>query len=265
MKSTALPSLRGKIGSNNRIRIEVTKAINSGATYAKRSTDGYSAAAEALEDFLEEAIAQNLQYTRADSIAVTPATVTLAAGASQPITVVATWGSTERTVMAPATATITFADVPANNGTVTIGSRVYTFKTTLTGAANEVLIGANVTASATNLRSALNGQTGAGSLYGTGTVAHADVGGSNAAGVLTVFTRRHMETAPSLAKSGTNPTLSAAALSGGVLDARVAVVSDTPADATVNSSGVATWASSGSATITATFQGRTDTLVVTAS
>lgn len=72
---------------------------------------------------------------------------------------------------------------PANNDTVTIGltgfTQVYTFKTTLTGAAYEVLRGADATASMVNLRRAIRDGdavigdgTGEGSLYGTGTAAH---------------------------------------------------------------------------------------------
>jgi hypothetical protein len=72
---------------------------------------------------------------------------------------------------------------PANNDTVTIGlagfTQVYTFKSALTGAAYEVLIGAAASNTAENLRRALwNGNAargdgvGAGTLYGTGTVAN---------------------------------------------------------------------------------------------
>jgi flagellin len=61
----------------------------------------------------------------------------------------------------------------ANNDTVTIGATTYTFKTALTGAANEVLIGGSATASLQNLTSAVNGTSGAGVAYGTGTVANA--------------------------------------------------------------------------------------------
>jgi flagellin len=67
---------------------------------------------------------------------------------------------------------------PANNDTVTVGSGAgvtYTFKTTLTGAANEILIGATATASLANLTAAVNGAAGAGVAYGTGTIANADV------------------------------------------------------------------------------------------
>jgi hypothetical protein len=61
---------------------------------------------------------------------------------------------------------------PANDVTVVIGARTYTFKTTLTGAANEVLIGASAAAALDNLKSAINATAGAGTTYGTGTVAH---------------------------------------------------------------------------------------------
>lgn len=64
---------------------------------------------------------------------------------------------------------------PANNDTVTIGSKVYTFKTTLTGAADEVLIGASAAIALDNLKSAINATAGAGTTYGTGTVAHTQV------------------------------------------------------------------------------------------
>lgn len=48
----------------------------------------------------------------------------------------------------------------ANNDTVTLGSSVYTFKTTLTPANWEVLIGADASASLSNLRNAINNSGG---------------------------------------------------------------------------------------------------------
>lgn len=76
---------------------------------------------------------------------------------------------------ANATGLLTYAAQPANNETVTIGSRVYTYKTTLTGAANEVKIGVDAETSRDNLVDAIMGNAGAGTTYGTGTVAHAQV------------------------------------------------------------------------------------------
>lgn len=76
---------------------------------------------------------------------------------------------------------LTVTALPADGETVTVGTKdgstaaVYTWKTTLTGAAFEVLIGASVSASLDNLVSAINASTGAGTTYGTGTTANNDV------------------------------------------------------------------------------------------
>jgi hypothetical protein len=64
-------------------------------------------------------------------------------------------------------------EIPSNDETVTLGATTYTFKTTLTPAANEVLIGVDAAASIANLIAAINAATGAGTLYGAGTTANA--------------------------------------------------------------------------------------------
>ena len=74
-----------------------------------------------------------------------------------------------------ASGTLTASGVFAAGETVTIGDRTYTFRTALTGVANEVLIGANAAASLDNLKAAINGDAGAGTTYGTGTQAHSNV------------------------------------------------------------------------------------------
>ena len=71
-----------------------------------------------------------------------------------------------------ATATLTASGAVSDGNTVVLGSTTYTAKTTLTGAANEVLIGASTAAFLDNLKSAVNGTSGAGTTYGTGTVAN---------------------------------------------------------------------------------------------
>lgn len=74
-----------------------------------------------------------------------------------------------------ATQTLTASGVFSNGETVLIGDKTYTFVTTLSGAANEVLIGASAAASLDNLKSAINATAGEGSTYGTGTVANPNV------------------------------------------------------------------------------------------
>jgi len=78
-----------------------------------------------------------------------------------------------------ATQTLTSdATAPSNNDTVSVGSAVYTFKTTLSvgpAVPFEVLIGADAAAALDNLKSAINATAGAGTTYGTGTTANTDV------------------------------------------------------------------------------------------
>lgn len=95
---------------------------------------------------------------------------------------------TSATVAATKALTIS-AITAADTQTVTIGGQVYTFNTSLTNTANNVLIGADVTAMAANLASAINAGAGAGTTYGTGTVANTSVSATSALGVLTVTAR----------------------------------------------------------------------------
>lgn len=74
-----------------------------------------------------------------------------------------------------ATQVITASGVFSNGETITIGDKVYTMVTTLSGAANEVLIGASAAASLDNLKSAINASAGEGTTYGTGTKANPNV------------------------------------------------------------------------------------------
>lgn len=71
-----------------------------------------------------------------------------------------------------ASAVLTFTGVVSNNQTVTLGSKVYTFQTTLTNVDGNVLIGANAQASINNLTAAINLSAGAGTTYAVATTAH---------------------------------------------------------------------------------------------
>lgn len=70
------------------------------------------------------------------------------------------------------TTTLTSTGTAGNNETMTIGSVVYTFKTTLTGAANEILIGAAATNTLDNIKEAINGTGTPGTNYSQATVRH---------------------------------------------------------------------------------------------
>src|SRR5207237_8590537 len=70
--------------------------------------------------------------------------------------------------------TVTASGTPADGDTVTVNGRVYTFKTTLTGAADEIHINGQ-DGSLTNLAAAINGTGTIGTDYGTGTTINADV------------------------------------------------------------------------------------------
>lgn len=74
-----------------------------------------------------------------------------------------------------ATQTLTASGVFSNGETITIGDKVYTMVTTLSGVANEVLIGADAATSLDNLKLAINAGAGAGTVYGTGTAANPNV------------------------------------------------------------------------------------------
>jgi hypothetical protein len=82
-----------------------------------------------------------------------------------------TFKTTLTEVYASATCTSNNTQVTAND-TVTLGSITYKFVGTLTGVANEVLLQTDADTSLTHLASAINGTTGAGTTYGTGTVAN---------------------------------------------------------------------------------------------
>lgn len=83
-----------------------------------------------------------------------------------------------------ATAEVTFTGVPTASNTITIGDETYTYVGTLSGAANEILIGATAADCADNLAAALNGSAGAGVTYGLGTPQSRHATATSAAGVL---------------------------------------------------------------------------------
>jgi len=104
-----------------------------------------------------------------------------------------------------ATGTITVSSNPADADTLTLNGVALTFKTALTGAAHEVLIGGTTTITATNIAAAINADTASFAMDAT-----------SSTNVVTVVATAigTAGNAVTMAKSGTNPTLSAANLAG---------------------------------------------------
>jgi hypothetical protein len=73
------------------------------------------------------------------------------------------------------TTTLTSTGTASDGETFTIGNRVYTLKTALTGAANEVLIGAAATNTLDNIKAAINGTGTPGTDYSAATKRNTDV------------------------------------------------------------------------------------------
>ena len=119
-----------------------------------------------------------------------------------------------------ATGTITLSGTPSDADTFTIGGTVYTFKTTLTPTAGQVLIGGSAAVAAVNLFKAMTGGDGAGTNYASGTTVAPStiyVSVPSASNVITV-TYKTTGTAGNsftLAKSGANLAVSGATLAGG--------------------------------------------------
>lgn len=119
-----------------------------------------------------------------------------------------------------ATGTITTSGTgAANNDTVTVGSVTYTFKSALTGAANEVLRDGTEDNCLTNLKKAINAESGIGVNYGTGTVVNPDVTcGAVTVHAVTLTAKSFLATvgnALPLSRVGAPQTVSGATLTGG--------------------------------------------------
>lgn len=117
------------------------------------------------------------------------------------------------------TTTLTSTGTADNNETMTIGNRTYTFKTTLTGAADEILIGAAATNTLDNIKSAINGTGTPGTDYGTGTKRHADVTAGTKTATTLVIAATDSNASGGLAttETMTNFSFTGAALSAGTL------------------------------------------------
>ncbi len=140
-----------------------------------------------------------------------------------------------------ATGTLTLTGLPIANETVTIGTKIYTWKASVTTGANEVEIGGSMSDSLDNLIAAINGGSGSGTVYGSLTVAHTQVTAAAGVGETMVVTAivtdvdgidgNDIDTLETL----TNGSWGAAELAGGVsADAYTAVSTEDVVNGTNN-------------------------------
>jgi hypothetical protein len=92
-------------------------------------------------------------------------------------------------VSAAATQTLTIGTLPLDATTVTIGTIVYTFKTTLTPTAYQVLLGGSIANACENLAFAINATGDAGTDYAAGIGAHSQVTATNTATTVVITAR----------------------------------------------------------------------------
>lgn len=120
--------------------------------------------------------------------------------------------------MAYAAQTLTGTGVFANNETVTIAGKVYTFQTTLTDVDGNVLIGANLAASLANLKAAINLESGAGTTYAASMTVNPHCRAHSADATTLVVRSKLNGTVGNfipVAESGLNASWGAATLAGG--------------------------------------------------
>jgi len=127
-----------------------------------------------------------------------------------------------------ATQTLTLSGVAVNGETVTIGSTVYTWRTAITAAANDVLLTGVASTDIDNLISAINRTGAAGTAYSEATTAHATVSAAAGAGDTMVITARASGTdgnAVPVSETMTNGSWGGTTLAGGS-DWTVAAITD---------------------------------------
>lgn len=119
-----------------------------------------------------------------------------------------------------ASSTLTNATSFSDTETVTIDGVQYTFLTTLLNKAqNEVLIGANVAASLTNLKKAIADAGTAGTHYSLGTVAHPTVTATTLTGTTLLVVAKNFGTGPNsfvTGETGATASWTGTTLAGGV-------------------------------------------------
>lgn len=128
---------------------------------------------------------------------------------------------TQQFGLAVATGLLTISAQPANNDTVTINGKVYTFQTVLTNVNGNVLIGVSAATARDNLIAAINLGAGSGTAYAAVMTLNADVRAVASGANVSVLAKvvGTSGNAITTTKSGANYAWGAATLTGGSLGA----------------------------------------------
>lgn len=127
---------------------------------------------------------------------------------------------------------LTASSIVSDGETVTVDGVIYTFKTTLTGAAFEVLIGVSTATALANLKSAMNLTGTIGTDYGTGTTKHPTTGGGTLTSTTLVLNANTVGTAGNsitTTETGANLSFGAVTLSGGATGNKIVIAGMVPA------------------------------------
>lgn len=151
-------------------------------------------------------------------VASSPTTLLVKPDFFAPWWVCALASGTPNTTSTLATGSVNITGLPSAAETVTINGQVYTFRASVSTTANEVKIGADANTTGANLAAAINGGAGAGTVYGSATVANTGVTASNSSGTVTctAIAAGTGGNAVTLAESATNVAVSGGTLSGAV-------------------------------------------------
>lgn len=132
---------------------------------------------------------------------------------------------------ATASGTLTSTGTISDTETVTIAGVVYTFKTTLSGAAFEVLIDGSAAQALTNLKAAVNLAGTIGVDYGAGTTRHPSVTAGSLTTTTLAFSASTIGSSGNsitTAQTGANISFSGATLSGGVSGNKIVIAGMVP-------------------------------------
>lgn len=221
-----------ELDASNGIRTNANKCFDSqclwNCKFVRLYAHDSTATGLGMDDYygvtITECRVENCGYTN-------PHTITAASWSSSTITYT-TADAHGYVAWVSATGTYTVSGTIADGDTVTVDTLVYTFKTTLTGAAYEVLIGGSNANALSNFKLAVNASGTAGTNYGTGTQKHPTTAGSTLTGTTLLFKANNLGTSGNTIATTTTSagaSFGATTLTNGSNGSNIVVTGNAPA------------------------------------